>query len=568
MAQPSLQEIRPKKPSDEASAPFRMFLGLKFCNVGFGGKNCTQRLAVRPCGPRDDGCFYHPEYGTAVVSKERWLGAQAVEQETWDTRDTDEDRNAAHAVSYNGYAALPQELGDAIEIACGPFTQIKTILRTGRTVSSLTLLDPGAFHYMNSVRRSSYKNGLLKAPGVVANTVLSFPAEETPSLTHSFDTVVMINVIEHVLDAFTTFEKVYHMLRPGGLFLWHDRLWDGYQGRPGTGPRDGGALREFQLHPIRLKKSFADRFVQLFDPLFDSRDTPELRRLQNQGIYFIGRKRAGDTLPPPAPVADRVTVVLLTHPGSNRKNYLLRHLRSYHKMQIVAYIVLILNGADAPFDLEPFADKLILKAFSINSMNNRFRIEREVMTEAVLMVDDDVLLPPMTVACLHRHWSADKLRLFGMDPRALHRGEYKYNAHADGSYSAVVGKTMFFHRDYLSAYVADNAVQYYVNPEGANSTPPEELNFCEDLAMVVLIAAKSGKAPMAVDDHGMRADLDNNGDGLSLAKGWPEMRIKCIKWLTAHYGLKALPTERHRYQCPAALQPSGPATARFGSNLL
>ena len=190
-----------------------------------------------------------------------------------------------------------------MEIACGPFTQVKTILSSGHSVRSLTLLDPGAFYYMSNVQKTSYKKGQMQAPGVTTNTVYSFPAEKIPALTHMFDTVILINVIEHVINAFEVFENVYHMLRPGGLFIWHDRLWDSYKGIPGTKPEDGGILRDFLLHPIRLKSTFADRFTGLFETVYDVRDTPELRRTRFQGIYFIGRKKAQDGVlhHPPVP---------------------------------------------------------------------------------------------------------------------------------------------------------------------------------------------------------------------------------------------------------------------------
>jgi len=535
----------PASPPQGAGERFRMFLGLKFCNVGWGGADCSTPMPKPPCGPRDDRCFYHPEYGTAAVSRERWQGAQSVEQETWDTRDTDEDRNEAHKVSYQGYTSLPADMGDTVEVACGPFTQVKTILASGHTAKSLTLLDPGTFHYMTNVRRSSFKAGLLSAPGVRENTVLSFPAEEIPDLTHAFDTVIMINVIEHVLDAFTTFEKVYHMLRPGGLFVWHDRLWDAYKGVPDH-------EREFQLHPIRLKTSFANRFAGLFDTVYDTRDTPELRRLKNQGIYFIGRKRASlpglPAVAPPAPEPGRLTVVLATHPGSLRAADLRANIAAYHAMPIVRYIVLVLNGAPAPFDLEPFASKLILKAFATNSMNNRFRVSREVLTEAVLIVDDDIKLAEPLLRCMHTHWSRDKQRLFGLDPKAVHEGAYQFHPNRRGEYSVVVGKTMLFRREYLDTYLDDKQVTAYVNPEG--QAPGGELHFCEDLAMVAMVAKLSGKPPMAINPGSLRVDLDNRGSSLSLASDWTDMRMACVRWLEAHHGF-TLPVERTQLKCPA-----------------
>jgi SAM-dependent methyltransferase len=535
---------------------FRNFLGLTFCNVGWTGPDCSQRIHTPACGPRDDRCFYHPQYGTAVVSRERWLSAQRVQQKTWETRDTDVDRNEAHKVSFDGYSSLPQNLGHTMEVACGPFTQVKTILGSGHTVDSLTLLDSAAFHYMDKARRPSYKSGVLQAAGVNTTTIMSFPAEQMLHLTESYDTVVMINVIEHVQDAFLAFENVYRALRPGGLFIWHDHLWDAYTGRPGTGPRDGGALREFELHPVRLKTSFADRFTQMFDSVYDTRDTPELRQLENQGIYFIGRRKLTDGLPrmvlgPPSGTG--LTLVLATHPQSMRTPALIRLIKTYHAMPIVRNIVLILNGGAARhLKLEPFASKLILKTFTTNSMNNRFRISREVTTEAVLILDDDVELKEHLLRCLFNQWAREKERIVGTDPRLVVDGDYDFHVseqNHDGQYNFVIGKTMLFHRRYLDVFVGDDGLVGYINPEERSPAGASgELHFCEDLAMVALVAKLTGKAPVAVDPGRLSSELDTKG-GLSKDPQWVATRGACGEWLSNYFNM-SFPTETERPNCP------------------
>ena len=61
---------------------------------------------------------------------------------------------------------------------------------------------------------------------------------------------MMVNVLEHVLNAPSILRILFNMLKPGGKLIFNDR-WDDY-GMPGT------ALPLLDLnvlyHPIRMKK--------------------------------------------------------------------------------------------------------------------------------------------------------------------------------------------------------------------------------------------------------------------------------------------------------------------------
>lgn len=330
------------------------------------------------------------------------------------------------------------------------------------------------------------------------------------------------------------FENIFRMLRPGGLFIWHDRLWDAYHGTPGTGPRNGGSLREFQLHPIRLKTTFADRFTALFDSVYESRDTPELRRLRNQGIYFIGRKKHADVgLPsmvaPAAVEKSALTLVVTLHPGSQRTAHLLPLLKAYHAMPIVRYLVLVLNGgAPAPFDLEPFASKLILKSFADDSAINRFRIAREVLTEAVVFVGEGVKMREPLLQCLHERWASDKDRVLGIEP---------IQESAAGGYAFLSGAAMLFSRTYLDAYLSDETVVARTGAARAVGTP----HSCEDLAMVAMVGKLTGKPPLAIhpgETGEMYSRLGEQGSGLGLGGSRHDTgSVGCAAWLHEHHEL-------------------------------
>eukprot|EP00873_Tetraselmis_striata_P045098 jgi/Tetstr1/465362/TSEL_010048.t1 len=371
----------------------------------------------------------------------------------------------------------------------------------------------------------------------------------------------MVGALAPVPDAYEALEHAYRVLRPGGLFVWHEALWDGARGVPaGAG---GGR--------IRLKPAFARRFTAVFDTLYDSRG--------DGGVYFVGRKRAEDGLPrrrrsPPLTVGGggaglqraeegQVTVVLLTHARSKRVQLLHQSLERYMAMPIVRHILLLLNGADVPFDVAPFEGKLILKAFAHNSMNNRLRIAGEVATEAVLWMDDDVVVEEEAVRCLYRTWVGQPDRVLGLDPKGIQYASLRYIANYDfrrhSGYSYVAGNTMLFHHSYLDAYLADERLVRWVHPERwdrpydstARRRADDEVHFCEDLALVALVANATGKPPLVVER--IKGAVRGVGvkEGLSLAGGWWTMRARCIIWLEGHFGMTVSPTEKRRQSCSA-----------------
>ncbi|EWM20217.1 hypothetical protein Naga_100748g4 [Nannochloropsis gaditana] len=93
-------------PETSCSGHGRPLLGTCFCDVGWSGnKRFEQWDQIPSCGAYNDKCFFHPDYGVAKVSKERWQGAQKAENNTWLEQRTS-DRNEEHARNFNNYAAL------------------------------------------------------------------------------------------------------------------------------------------------------------------------------------------------------------------------------------------------------------------------------------------------------------------------------------------------------------------------------------------------------------------------------------------------------------------------------
>jgi len=290
----------------------RCLLEKCICNSGWTGEYCSEPVdyPVEPCVPLNcyydktnaectencdigyfcngdcsDGCLYHPEFGVMSVPVERWKLAQKNELGLWVGNPDDTDRNSYHQYHFKNYEFLPtNQLGNVLEMASGPYTQLKTILNvTGASVKSITLLEPQVLEYIQTVPGCSYKDGTLSGHPV---TFIVGGAEAMP-MGEMFDTVIMINGIEHVQDAITVLHNLYHAIKPGGYLIWHEQYYETYTGKPFVIHPD---LRDFIYHPIRIKKHVFEWFLlDHFTTIFLATDV-EYSTMRDPGIYFIGRK--------------------------------------------------------------------------------------------------------------------------------------------------------------------------------------------------------------------------------------------------------------------------------------
>ena len=146
---------------------------------------------------------------------------------------------------------------------------VDPVISTARAV-------PGYISSGSAGFRSGTLNGL-------AVELLPIGAEQVPSCyTHAFDTVVMINVIEHTFNAFATLETAHRLLKPGGLILFAERVVR-------------MAAHDQLLHPVRLTVSFYDAFLsEHFDEVHRHRGVMAesyTKPFVETEIYFIGRKK-------------------------------------------------------------------------------------------------------------------------------------------------------------------------------------------------------------------------------------------------------------------------------------
>lgn len=245
-------------------------------------------------------CYSNVEYGTAIIPHFIWEMAQKAESSLWKASTGTNDRWNEHFQGFANYRCLPASLGRVAEFGAGPWTQFRGLLmkRPDVRVESYTIIEPGADFYRKNVATCSYKTGkLAKQTTPNADTYHNFSVNIISELGESaaggdylFDTVIVVNVIEHVQNAIDFIHGIHRSIRPGGLLIYHDRYYD-------TPESGDGVLGRNVYHPIRLTQKFFDHFLSDFNILYNNCDGQNTiqgwksRNKGEQGYYVIAEKK-------------------------------------------------------------------------------------------------------------------------------------------------------------------------------------------------------------------------------------------------------------------------------------
>ena len=282
-------------------------LGACFCGPGAGGEWC-ERAAVPPsCAAEErqaysplssglhrhtahDVCaFYNAPYGTLAVDRRRWKAAQEWEAALWTATSAavTTDRNEHHRRQFDNYAELPRQLGHVVEVGCGPFTQLQTILPSRQYFDSITLVDPLIETYARKVRGCPYSRGKLQGKHVA---LVSAPLEELHLPTKA-DVLVMVSVLQSVRDVPRAMQAAYNALRGGGLLVFAERAfderWEAYRA---SGKAEAAVFWDVG-HPCAVKMNVLEHFMAAFRELYRKRHVhPTSRGPPDEQVYFIGRK--------------------------------------------------------------------------------------------------------------------------------------------------------------------------------------------------------------------------------------------------------------------------------------
>ena len=261
-----------------------------------------------------------PHCGIVKVSRNRWMEAQRYEQRTWmEGRASTSDRNEQHAEFFANYATLSgKQFGRAIELGCGPFTNMRKVLRVCHC-GDVELLDPLIDSYLAHpfcryarrtmggllakpflpiTRRGGLKNPLKfilqKYESWVVGGLKGRPIKlhnssiEDFSPQQIYDLCVMINVLEHCQDADAILAKILRITAPGGYFVFADKIYSASQ--------EAETLsRHFDAgHPLKVDYSVIREFLDAhFIPTWDAETSLREGDHNYRAFYYIGVRKNG-----------------------------------------------------------------------------------------------------------------------------------------------------------------------------------------------------------------------------------------------------------------------------------
>ncbi len=178
------------------------------------------------------------------------------------------------------YRALPDKMDRALEVGCGPYTNIRLISKL-KKIGEIVCTDPLMDVYKNFTHTwvsVMSKKGKVKA--------MKGMCEQIDFADGYFDLVVCNNVLDHVLDAEKGLLEMHRVLKPGGFFVFAQDLTD-----------EAGIQKKekHEGHPIRLDHQYLDAFfADKYEPAFKDMLSREESRVFDDyyGTYLlIGKKK-------------------------------------------------------------------------------------------------------------------------------------------------------------------------------------------------------------------------------------------------------------------------------------
>jgi SAM-dependent methyltransferase len=167
-----------------------------------------------------------------------------------------DDYNTWWRQQFENYAFLPHAVDNAIEVGCGPYTNMRLIQERCKP-RHLVLSDPLIRTYVGF--KLTFVAELYKKAGCILD---DHPLEELPFADRYFDLAVMINVLDHVRDAHACMRNLLRVTKSGGCVILGQDL---------SNDEDMAALRRdlgAVGHPIKLDHLWFEPYLKTgFDPI-------------------------------------------------------------------------------------------------------------------------------------------------------------------------------------------------------------------------------------------------------------------------------------------------------------
>jgi len=193
-----------------------------------------------------------------------------------------DDRNRWWKKAFENYHALPSKVDNALEVGCGPYTNMRLIREVCKP-NHIFLSDPLIRTYVN-FNMTFVKEMHRKA----ACYLDDHPLEELPFKDDYFDLAVMINVLDHVKDAHLCMKSLIRVVRHQGVVVIGQDL---------TNNEDFAKQPEgLQIgHPVTVDKNWFEPYLaDQFDPVLRKvlpRELGWAPQWHYGTLIYIGTKR-------------------------------------------------------------------------------------------------------------------------------------------------------------------------------------------------------------------------------------------------------------------------------------
>jgi len=158
-----------------------------------------------------------------------------------------DDWNFWWAEKFNNYQSLPRDFENAIELGCGPYTNMR-LLQEGRHIKHVYCSDPLILHYIKFKRA-----WLAKAQRKGSILIDDHSIEELPFASNYFDLVLLVNVLDHVMDSLACLKRAISIVKTGGYLVVGQDLSD---------MEDVRRIGDDIGHPIRIDHATLDRELE------------------------------------------------------------------------------------------------------------------------------------------------------------------------------------------------------------------------------------------------------------------------------------------------------------------
>ncbi|KAL3084846.1 hypothetical protein niasHT_031731 [Heterodera trifolii] len=230
---------------------------------------------------------------------------------------------------------------------------------------------------------------------------------------------------------------------------------------------------------------------------------------------------------------EQFTIIILAY---NREQVLLNTLERLNNLPYLNRVLVIWNDAHR-LPSTPAWPRLHVPVLFINgtrnSLNNRFVPYKEIETEAILSMDDDMDIKQFEIVFAFRVWREHRDRIVGFPARfhARFGDDNFYNSNHTCQYSMILTGAAFIHKFYLHAYT-------YHMPEIIRQKVDEWMN-CEDLAMNFLVSHLTRKAPIKTTSK-WTLRCPTCTEMLSKDQSHFVERHQCIRFFARVYGYNPL----------------------------